>query len=773
MFNLIRRASCSKYQVVKLSNWQKLGFRFNSNKLFSTNIEPKYSITNRIAVVNLNTRNNKVNVINKAMINHFDQIIDEITNDSNVDGVLFISTKKDSFIAGADVNMITDCGTVKDATALAKEGQRIMAKIESSTKPIVAAISGTCLGGGFEFALSCHYRIATDTPSTVFGFPEILLGLLPGSGGTQRSIQLAPLTDAIDLMMTGRRINAKKAKKLGLVNQVVSKLGPGVNYDSSKETMAYLRQIGLEKVEELVKNKDKKIPKRKPSWFEYILDGAIKYDYVRNLMLDRIRKQVLKKTNGLYPAPLKIIEVIKETIQKGAGNCYDFEAEKFGELVVTNESKSLISLFNGQTICKKNKFTIDEKLSPEIGILGGGLMGSGIAYVSMNKGMNVTLKDVNTPALHRASKNISKLVNGLVKRRKISKFEGEKFQSRLNLTTNYRDFSKTKFIIEAVFEDLKLKHAVIQDLEKVVGTDTIIATNTSALPISEISKASKRPENIIGMHYFSPVDKMQLVEIISTSKTSDRAKALTNKLALNQGKIVINVRDAPGFFTTRALIPNVIELTNMALEGMSFNRIEKLTKKLGLPIGGLTLIDEVGIDVIHHIVPNVSKNFQLRMSDSQNCINVLRDMEKSNLLGRKSGKGYFVYSKDKSSARQECTETKDIIKKYSHPNPNSLLNLSETDMFNVGMKRIMFRLVNECVACLEENIISSPVEGDIGAVFGIGFPPFHGGPFRYVDVYGAKKLVDEMNQIADKYGSVFLPNQLLVDYANQNKKFYQ
>merc|ERR1712083_1174040 len=425
---------------------------------------------------------------------------------------------------------------------------------------------------------------------------------------------------------------------------------------------------------------------------------------------------------------------------------------------------ALIGLFHGQTECKKNKFGKPAKPTKSIGILGAGLMGAGIAQVSIDKkDMFTVLKDVNDPGIARGVFQIKDGIDKKVKRKKISALDGQRQMTNLLPTTDYAKLKNVDMIIEAVFEDLSLKHRVVKEVEQHIREDCIFASNTSALPISDIAKASKRPEMVVGMHYFSPVDKMQLLEIITTDKTDMETKKAAVDVGLKQGKVVIVVGDGPGFYTTRILAPTLSEAIRLLQEGVDPKKMDKLSKGAGFPVGIATLLDEVGIDVGAHVAEDLQKAYGERFKGGNP--EVLKDLVAANCLGRKSKKGLFVYA-DGSKDRPLNEEGMKIIKIFSLDAPQA--TASDEDI----VLRMVSRFANEAVASYQDGILFTPLEGDIGAVFGLGFPPFSGGPFRYIDTMGAQVFVDHMRRFEQSYGVAFTPCQMLLDMAKSGKKFY-
>ncbi|CAF1292613.1 unnamed protein product [Adineta ricciae] len=714
-----------------------------------------------IAVVQFNQENSKVNTLSKGMMDEFVPLFEQLQNDDKVKGIVVMSAKPGSFIAGADINMLESAKNRDELFKISRNGQDVMHKIEQSRKPIVAAIAGSCLGGGFEVALACHYRIAMNDKRTGFGVPEIKLGLLPGAGGTQRLIQKLSLPDALDLVLTGKEVKTKKAKSLGLVDAVVEPIGPGLQ-TAEEKNIDYLRSVAVQKAKELT---FKKHVKPQPGLLENIKSKIMSTSYVQNYIFEQAKKKVMSQTQGLYPAPLKILDVIKQTVESGSKVGYNAEAEGFADLGTTSESKALISLFHGRTECKKNKYGKPEREVKNIAVIGAGLMGAGIAHVSIDKGFNVILRDQTTKALSRGYSQITKGYQGYVKRKRLTNTEYDRILANLECQTTFDNLEKCDMVIEAVFEDLGLKQKVLAEIEQRIPEHCVFASNTSALPIHEIAANSKRPEKVIGMHYFSPVDKMELLEIVRAKQTSDDTVRSAVSVGLKQGKVVIVVGDGPGFYTTRLLMFAGAEVFRLLQEGASPKDIDKATKKFGFPVGSATLFDEVGIDVAAHIARDMQSVFGERLAD-KSMPALFQDLVSNNLHGRKTGQGLYIYQAGvKGGDREVNPKFTELIKNYAAEAKEQVT--TESIQWRTGL-----RFLNEAARCLEEKIITSPTDGDIGAVFGLGFPPMKGGPFRFMDTYGVSKIVDLMNSYRSKYGERFAPTQLLVDMAKEDKKFY-
>lgn len=704
---------------------------------------------NGIAHLVMNVPGDTMNTLKAEFAEQIAKVIEEITTDKSIVGVVLLSGKADSFVAGADINMIASCTDAAQATALSRQGQMIFDQLEKLTIPVIAAIHGPCLGGGLELAMACHGRVCSDSNKTSLGVPEVQLGLLPGGGGTQRLPKLVGIQKALDMMLTGKQLRAKQALKAGLVNDVV----PNSILVATAEKLALSSQT---KGNLTVKVKG---GLRKLSFIDKLLENNV---LGRRIVYSQATKTVLSKTKGNYPAPLKIIDCVKVGMEQSPAKGYQTEADHFGMLVMSKQSIQLRNLFFATTEMKKEQGVADvmpEKVN-KAGVLGGGLMGGGIAFVTATKANIPTrIKDISQQGLSHAFKYSYDLLVNKVKRRFMLHSEMQQQLSMITGTVDYQGFKDIDLVVEAVFEDLSLKQKMVTDIELNCKASTIFASNTSSLPIGKIAEQAKRPENVIGLHYFSPVDKMPLVEIIPHATTSDQTISTTVAFAKKQGKTPIVVKDKAGFYVNRILAPYMNEAALLLLEGESIDKLDKALVKFGFPVGPMQLLDEVGIDIGAKISPILQAELGERFAAPSAFDKLVADGR----LGKKAGKGFYLYGKNAKKGKKQVD---DSIYALLNLKPDNKLSQDTVSL------RCVYMMLNEAVRCLDEGIIRNARDGDIGAIFGIGFPPFLGGPFRYIDQIGAKDLSLQLTQWANMYGERFTPCDALVVMAEEGKRFY-
>jgi len=692
-----------------------------------------------IAILTMDVPGETMNTLKMEFAEQISEMLDQISANSQIKGVVVISGKEGSFVAGADISMLAACKSAEDGETIAKGGQAIFQRIEDMRIPFVAAIHGPALGGGLELALACHSRVCSDDKKTQMGLPEVQLGLLPGSGGTQRLPRLIGVQQAMKMMLTGASVRAKQALKYGIVDDMVAQ---SILLDVAIKMAAAGKPV-------------KKSPK-----LNLMNKFLEKTPFGRNTMFNQARKQTSAKTKGNYPSPELIIDCIEAGINKGIEQGMAVEARNFGNLVMTPESEQLRNLFFATTEMKKETGVSGVKPSKlkKIGVLGGGLMGGGIAFVTSTKaGLSVRIKDIRAEGIANAMKYSFDLLNSKVKRKFMQKSELQQQMSLLTGSLDFSGFSDTDVVIEAVFEDLALKQAMVSDVETHCGENTIFASNTSSIPIGQIAENAKRPEQVIGLHYFSPVDKMPLAEVIAHDKTSDLTISTTVDLAKKQGKTPIVVKDGAGFYVNRILAPYMNEAASILLSGEPIEHIDKSLVKFGFPVGPVKLLDEVGIDVGTKIVPILVAQFGERFQSEEAFVKILADGRK----GKKNKRGLYDYTGKKPG--KEVDETVYELLDLTPSQSKSSAEISE---------RCVLMMLNEAAMCLDEGVIRNARDGDIGAIFGIGFPPFLGGPFRYMDKLGAAHIVERLNHYQSILGDKFTPANVLVDMAEKQASFY-
>jgi 3-hydroxyacyl-CoA dehydrogenase/enoyl-CoA hydratase/3-hydroxybutyryl-CoA epimerase len=698
-----------------------------------------------IAIVTFDLPGESVNKFSPAVINEFTAMIEQLDKDTSVKAAVLISGKPGTFIAGADIDQFLEFKTAKDAQTASAFGHTMMTRIEKGRVPVVVAIEGACLGGGLEFALACAYRIAADTPKTVLALPEVQLGLIPGAGGTQRLPRRVGLQAALDMILTGKNVRAKKALQIGLVDELVH---PSI-----------LRTIAIQRAKEIASGvvaRERDL--RKHGAKELLLDDN---PIGRAVVFRQAREMTQKKSKGHYPALFAALDAIAAGYSGSVEQGFAEEARLFGEMSMTPACKQLMFLFYATTSLKKDSGVeagVKGRPVDRIAVLGTGFMGAGIAAITVPQGVPVRFKDT---AADRVAKGVAAVRDVLKDRLVKRQVTRQQFDDQMGLvsgTTEYTGFARVPLVIEAVFEELGVKHKVLAETEAVLAPDAIFATNTSTIPIKKIAAGSKRPEQVIGMHFFSPVHKMPLLEVIVTPKTAPEVTATVVEFGRRIGKTVIIVNDAPGFYVNRILAPYVNEAGLLLDEGVAIDVIDKAMGQFGFPVGPINLIDEVGLDIAGKSGGIMAEAFGSRMTPSTALQKVLG----AGRLGRKGKQGFYTY--DEKGKRGEVDES--VYQLY--PGGTKRTTLAKEEI----QRRLSLAMVNEAARCLEEGIIKSARDGDIGAVFGIGFPPFRGGPFRHMDTVGVAEVVKQLEALDAKQPGRFKPCALLVEMAKAGRSFY-
>jgi 3-hydroxyacyl-CoA dehydrogenase/enoyl-CoA hydratase/3-hydroxybutyryl-CoA epimerase len=703
-----------------------------------------------IAYVCIDVGGQRVNTLSTPMTERFEQILDELRDTPALEGVVIHSGKPGNFVVGFDINELRELASQpQDIRPMIERGHELMGRFEQLSVPVVAAIDGNCLGGGLELAMACHARIASESDNTQLGLPEIKLGVIPGLGGTQRLPRIVGLQTGLDMILTGKQVSARKAKKIDLVDDVVH---PGI-----------LLEVAAEKARELYAKGDwQERPKNKISEVfsnpGEMVNLAAKTP-ARKLIFNQARETTKKQAGERYPAPFAAIDAIETGFRDGFDAGIHAEAQAFSELVKGDVAKHLINLFfMKQEVDKAKPFPWNTKAYPvdKIGVLGAGLMGAGIAQVAAYQGYEVRLKDVDDEGLSWGLNYTKELIDKLVKRKKLTEAMGDVTFGRITGTTEYTGFGQADLIIEAVFEDLDLKRSVIKAVEEHTHDEAVIASNTSTIPIKEIAAGSKNPEMVLGMHFFSPVHKMPLLEIIRHEDTSSKAVATALEVGRDMGKTCIVVNDGPGFFTSRVIGAYINEAGWILQEGASIKDIDQAMKRWGFPVGPMKLVDEVGMDVALKAAKTLQEAFEERWDAPTALKAVAADGRK----GKKNKKGFYQYD-GKSNKVDESVY--DLL-----PGGRERKSVDQ----EVIQQRCWLAMLNECAYCLQEGIVEHPRDIDIGVIFGLGFPPFRGGILRHADTIGLPKVAERMHRLADQFGDRLKPAQIIVEKAEKNENFY-
>lgn len=700
-----------------------------------------------IAVVEFDMQGEKVNKFNTPMMTRLQEVIRELKS-SSFKAVIFKSNKNKIFIAGADIDEIKAMTTKEQFNKAVSQGQSIFNELEDLSMPTIAMVHGACAGGGCEFIMACDYRIASEDKSTRIGLPETQLGIIPGFGGCVRMPRIIGLQAALDVILAGKLLPAVKALKVGLVDQVVH---PGI---LQEQTMLWAQQIIKEGGKKRRKTfKAKGLPNQ-------ILEGV-----GRGIVFSQAKKGVLKMTKGHYPAPIAALDVIRKTYgSSDRERSLQVERDAFCDCAATNVSKSLIHVFHLTEMVKKQSGVAGVQVKPHevksLGILGAGTMGGGIAYVAADKGVDVRMKDLNFDAIGKGLKHARDLWSKEVKRKKINKYELQQKMDRVTGTTDYSGFGVMDVVVEAIVEDMEIKKKVIAETAKHMRADAIIATNTSSLSVTEMAAGHPRPEFFAGMHFFNPVHKMPLVEVIRGEKTSDETIATIFELSKRMGKMPVVVKDGPGFLVNRLLLPYMAEAAFLLQEGMDIETVDRAyVYEFGMPMGPFALMDEVGLDVCIKVLKIFKKAFGNRV-DMAPC---MEKLEKSGRLGKKNGKGFYKY--DETGKRLEVDGG--IYSELGLAAPSSPLTKKEC------IERGIFAMINECSLALNvDHIVDTPHEVDLAMIMGTGFPPFRGGLLKYADSVGSKYVADQLQVYAQKGAERLKPSPALIQMAKTDAKFY-
>ncbi|PKL75865.1 MAG: hypothetical protein CVV27_13185 [Candidatus Melainabacteria bacterium HGW-Melainabacteria-1] len=701
----------------------------------------------QVALAWIDQPGKKVNLLSPRMLDEVERVLDEVSSHPELKVLIFASRKRDNFIAGADLTtMVANGFDLNGAVAFGQRGRTLFQRLAELNLTTIAAIHGSCLGGGLELALACDYRLAANDDKTKLGLPEVQLGILPAWGGVSRLPRLISLPDALDMMLTGKQVRARKAKSLGLVHMTPP---PELLIETAQKLAADVlaSQAGYA---------DKK---HKSS----LMDKALnQLPLGQNLVFKQARKSVLEKSKGFYPAPLKILETVQNSINLPLSEAFKLEADAFENLLQRSETGSLMNLFFINQELGKSPEGVKPGKVKQLGVLGAGYMGAGIAQVSNAKNIDVRLKDVNYQALLTGMKHVHQAYAKLVSRKRLKQKEADDRMRKLTVTTDYSGFKHADLVIEAVVEKMEVKKAVFNELEAHIGPHTILASNTSALSINEMAAATARPDRFIGLHFFGPVQQMPLVEVILGEQTSDQTLATALAYVRSIGKTPVVIRkDLPGFVVNRVLMVYGNEAGLLLEEGADITTIDRLMSDFGMPMGIFEVIDLAGIDVAYHTANSVDALFSQRPGFQRS--RVVEKLFADGRYGQKSGRGFYIYA-GKDNKIPDHRYVQQVVEGLG----GTKREISAEEIRD----RLVLSLLNESALCLQEGLVELPGEIDMAMLMGTGFPPFRGGPLRLIDQQGIQFIVNQLEYYAETRGARFAPCQLLKDMAAKGQKFY-
>jgi 3-hydroxyacyl-CoA dehydrogenase/enoyl-CoA hydratase/3-hydroxybutyryl-CoA epimerase len=676
----------------------------------------------------------RVNVLDVEALDDLGRALDQLSSMSDVQGLVLRSGKNGSFIAGADVEAIGAITDRDEVLRLVRHAHQVFGRLAALPYPTVAAIDGVCLGGGTELALACDSRIASEEPRTQIGLPEVLLGIVPGFGGSQRLPRLVGLSTALDLILTGRALDARRAEKAGLITRAVPAAWLLEHAHRHLETLAR-RPAG--------RRRDLHRPRGTGAWF---VDST---PFGRAMALSRARAMTRARTGGHYPAPVAAIDVIERTLHLPLEAGLEIEASRVSDLVIGPVCKNLVRIFELSEAAKKEAVGSDPSFKPQpverLALVGAGVMGGGIAELASRNGIQVRMRDVQAEALTRALRTVRTLIDERGRRRRTRPRERDAQLARILPTLDLSGVGTAGFALEAVVEDLEIKRRVLAELEVRVREDCVLATNTSSLSVNELARGLAHPERLCGFHFFNPVHRMPLIEVVKGEQTSDRALVTAVALARRLGKTPVVVQDSPGFVVNRILMPYLREATWLLEEGYAVADIDAAMRRFGMPMGPFEVVDEVGLDVAQKVAGVLSRAFPSRMTSSPE----LEKLVAAGRLGRKNGIGFYRYQGRK---RLDDPGLRHVLGLTRQRKPQTLETISE---------RLVLVMVNEAARCLEEGVVADAGKLDLAMIFGAGFPPFRGGLLRHADSFGLARAEQRLIALRAEKGDRFEPAALL------------
>jgi 3-hydroxyacyl-CoA dehydrogenase/enoyl-CoA hydratase/3-hydroxybutyryl-CoA epimerase len=702
-----------------------------------------------------------MNVLTEAVMLRFGEMLDEAraaAREARINALVIRSGKSGSFIAGADIDVIASVEDPLEAEETIRVGQSIYNDLASLPVPTVAAIHGVCVGGGVELSLACDHRVLTDARKTTMSLPEVQLGILPAWGGTTRLPRLIGLQAALDLLLTGKRVDSRRAKRIGLASDVV----PAGGLEDGVRT--FLGGLGTGGAP----SGRRSGPRR--SIVTRALDDT---PPGRRIVLAMARKKVLATTGGNYPAPLRILDLLRDHLGGTVEESLAAEAQAAARLLVSPVCKNLVHVFHMREAARKGNglereggvgTATEPRRVASMGVLGAGVMGGGIGQLAAAKGIRVYMKDIQHDAVTGGLQHARALFDKAVQRRRMTQREADQAQERISGGLEYHGLSSADLVVEAIVEKMEVKKAVLRETEGQVSDRCVLATNTSSLSVAELAGALEHPERFCGMHFFNPVHRMPLVEVIRGPQTSDEALVTVYRLSVALGKVPVVVGDGPGFLVNRILGPYLNEAGFLLADVGSVEEIDRVAKEFGMPMGPLRLIDEVGIDVSGHAGASLHEGLGERLAPAP----LLLALGKTGRLGRKGELGFYRYEKGKET---EVDPAIYAALGLSERKPGSGADDREGTQRTIR-RRLVLAMINEAARILEDGIVSAAQDVDLAMIMGTGFPPFRGGLLRFADTLHPRGVVDGLRELVELHGARFEPAPLLARLASEDRSFY-
>jgi 3-hydroxyacyl-CoA dehydrogenase/enoyl-CoA hydratase/3-hydroxybutyryl-CoA epimerase len=718
---------------------------------------PTFEIdADRIGWITFDDPDRSLNVLTEAVMLRFGETLDEAraaAREGRLTALVLRSGKPNSFIAGADIDVIATVEDPARAEETVRVGQSIYNDVASLPVPTVAAIHGVCVGGGVEMALACDHRVLTDSKKTSMSLPEVQLGILPAWGGTTRLPRLVGLQAALDMLLTGKKVNARKARRIGLATEVV----PAGSQDDGAR--ALIGQILQGKVGRAA---------GKRSLLNRLLDET---PPGRRIVLGTARKKVMATTGGHYPAPLRILDILAAHLGGSVEESLAAEAREAAQLLVSPVCKNLVHVFHMREAARKGTglertasagAAVEPRPVRAMGVLGAGVMGGGVAQLAASRGISVYMKDIRHEAVTGGLQHARSLFDKAVQRRRMTHREAAQAQERISGGLEVHGLSNADLVIEDIVEKMDVKKAVLRETEAHVSADCVLATNTSSLSVAEMATALERPDRFCGMHFFNPVHRMPLVEVIRGPETSDETVVTVYRLSVELGKVPVVVGDGPGFLVNRILGPYLNEAGFLLEEFRSVDEIDRIAKAFGMPMGPLRLIDEVGIDVSGHAGASLHEGLGDRLAPAP----LLLALGGTDRLGRKGGLGFYRYDKGKDAGVD--------------PDIYAALGLSgasssggeEARREEIIRRRLVLAMINEAARILDDGIVTAAQDVDLAMIMGTGFPTFRGGLLRFADTLHPRGIVARLEELQQQVGARFEPSPLLQRLASEDRTFY-